>query len=272
VARRSESLVEIRGLRCMRGPRVVLDGVDMDFRRGRVTAIMGPTGAGKTTLLDLVSGRLRPHAGSVRVDGQDLAQLSRGRLIDLRKRIGMLFQNGALLTDLSVFENVAFPLREHTRLPQRMIRDLVLIKLEAVGLRGAQDLMPPQLSGGMARRAALARAIALDPMMVLYDEPFSGQDPISMATLMRLIRSLNDALHLTSVLVSHDVQETAAIADYLYILANGKVIGRGPPKEVRLSPSPAVAQFLDGLPDGPVPFHYPAPTLEQELFEPQGRA
>lgn len=260
-------LVRIRGLRFRHGERVVLDGVDMDFRRGRVTAVMGPSGTGKTTLLRLIGGQLRPDEGTVEVDGRDVHRLPRRELYALRRRIGMLFQSGALLTDLDVFENVAFPLREHTDLPEPMIRDLVLMKLQAVGLRGARRLMPAQLSGGMARRVALARAIALDPMMVLYDEPFTGQDPISMGVLLQLIRLLNDALGLTSIVVSHDVQETAAIADYLYVISDGRVVEHGTPEALARSASPWVRQFMQGLPDGPVPFHYPAPDYAEDLLE-----
>jgi phospholipid/cholesterol/gamma-HCH transport system ATP-binding protein len=261
-------LVRIRGLRFHRGDRAIFDGVDIDILRGKVTAIMGPSGTGKTTLLKLIGGQLRPSAGSIEVDGQNIHALGTRDLYELRKRMGMLFQSGALLTDLDVFENVAYPLREHTDLPESMIRKLVLLKLEAVGLRGARDLMPAELSGGMARRVALARAIALDPMMILYDEPFTGQDPISMGVLVQLIRRLNDAARLTSVIVSHDVAETAAIADDLYVIADGRVIDRGPPAKVRTSGSAWTRQFMQGLPDGPVPFHYPAPPLGGDLFAP----
>lgn len=263
----SETLVEIRALRFSRGSRTIFDGIDLDIRRGRITAIMGPSGTGKTTLLRLIGGQLRPQAGSVRVDGEEVARLSRNELYALRKRMGMLFQSGALLTDLTVFENVAFPLREHTRLSDRMIRDLVLMKLEAVGLRGARDLMPSELSGGMARRVALARAIALDPLMIMYDEPFTGQDPISMGVLVKLIRTLNDALGLTSIIVSHDVAETASIADYIYVIAGGKVIEHGTPAALRDTHSEWARQFLEGLPDGPVPFHYPAPPFADDLLD-----
>lgn len=234
--------------------------------RGKVTAIMGPSGTGKTTLLRLIGGHLRPDDGTVVVDDLDVSRLSRDKLFRLRKRMGMLFQSGALLTDLSVFENVAYPLREHTNLPGSMIRSLVLMKLEAVGLRGARDLMPGELSGGMARRVALARAIALDPKMVMYDEPFSGQDPISRGVLVQLIRRLNDALGLTSILVSHDVQETVAIADYVYILSGAKVVGHGTPEELGRTASEWVDQFMEGLPDGPVPFHYPARDYMEDLL------
>ncbi len=258
--------MRIRGLRFSRGDRIILDGIDLDIRRGLVTAIMGPSGAGKTTLLKLISAQLRPNGGTVEIGGRDVHRLGRRELYRLRTRMGKLFQSGALLTDLSVYDNVAYPLREHTGLPESMIRKLVLMKLEAVGLRGARDLMPSQLSGGMARRVALARAVALDPMVVLYDEPFAGQDPISMGVLMSLIRQLNDASRLTSVLVSHDVHEALGIADYVYIVDDGKVMARGTPDLVRARGSGRVDQFLRGLPDGPVHFHYPAPPLEQDLL------
>lgn len=259
-------LVEIRGLRFARGSRMIFDGVDLDIPRGKVTAIMGPSGTGKTTLLKLIGGQLRPLAGTIRVDGEEVHKLSRDKLYRLRKRMGLLFQSGALLTDLNVFENVAFPLREHTDLPESMIRDLVLMKLEAVGLRGARHLNTSELSGGMARRVALARAIALDPMMIMYDEPFTGQDPISMGVLVNLIRRVNDALSLTSVVVSHDVQETAAISDYIYLLSGGKVVGQGTPDALERSDSEWAQQFLQGLPDGPVPFHYAAEDYAQDLL------
>lgn len=258
-------LVETRGLSFGYGRKRIFDGVDINIPRGRVTAIMGPSGTGKTTLLRLIGGQVRPSGGTVRFDGIDVHGQSRSGLYALRKRMGMLFQNGALLTDLSVFENVAFPLREHTRLPESMIRDLVLMKLEAVGLRGARDLAADELSGGMARRVALARAIALDPEMVMYDEPFTGQDPISLGVLMRLIRALNDALGLTSIIVSHDVAEVLSIADYAYVLSAGKVIAQGTPQAVRETSEARARQFLDGKPDGPVAFHYPAVPLSQDL-------
>ena len=263
---KEKPLVEIRDLHFARGGRKIFDGIDIDIRRGSVTAIMGPSGSGKTTLLRLIGGQLRPARGSIVIDGEHIAELSRGRLYQLRKRMGMLFQHGALLTDMNVFDNVAFPLREHTRLPEPIIRDLVLMKLHAVGLRGARQLMPSELSGGMARRVALARAIMLDPMMIMYDEPFTGQDPISMGVLVRLIRTLNDALGLTSVVVSHDVTETASIADYIYLLSDGKVVGQGTPQELGDSDSRWAQQFLQGLPDGPVPFHYPAPDYVRDLL------
>jgi phospholipid/cholesterol/gamma-HCH transport system ATP-binding protein len=259
-------LVRIRGLCFRRGDRIIFDGVDLDIPRGQVTAIMGPSGTGKTTLLKLIGGQLRPDAGTIEIDGEDVHRLGRGALYALRKRMGMLFQSGALLTDLDVFENVAYPLREHTRLPESILRRLVLMKLEAVGLRGAAGMMPSQISGGMARRVALARAIALDPMMILYDEPFTGQDPISMGVLIDLIRHLNDAAQMTSVVVSHDVAETSGIADRIYLIANGQLMAAGTPAEIASSESPWVRQFMHGEPDGPVHFHYPAPPLREDLL------
>lgn len=255
----------MQGLKFRRGSKIIFDGVDIDIQRGKVTAIMGPSGTGKTTLLKLIGAQLKPQAGSIHVDGMDVQTLKQGPLYELRKRMGMLFQTGALLTDLSVFENVAYPLREHTRLPEALIRDLVLAKLHAVGLRGARDLMPSQLSGGMARRVALARAIALDPMMIMYDEPFAGQDPISMGVLVKLIKSMNDALGVTSIVVSHDVHETSSIADYIYLIAEGKVIDHGTPEQLERSRSEWTQQFLQSLPDGPVKFHYPAPDYKEDL-------
>jgi len=259
-------LVRIRDLHFARGGRPIFDGIDLDIPRGQVTAVMGPSGTGKTTLLKLISGQLRPDAGTVEVDGHNVHALSHRELYRLRTRMGMLFQSGALLTDLNVFDNVAYPLREHTGLPETMIRKLVLMKLEAVGLRGARGLMPSELSGGMARRVALARAIALDPMMIMYDEPFTGQDPISMGVLVTLIHQLNEASRLTSIVVSHDVRETAGIADRIYIIANGKVMAQGTPQEVYACGSEWVHQFIHGEPDGPVHFHYPAPALERDFF------
>lgn len=258
-------LIRIRGLEFARGRRTIFDGVDIDIPRGKVTAIMGPSGCGKTTLLRMIGGQLRPTRGEVEVDGVAVPSLSRRELMRFRRKFGMLFQSGALLTDLSVFENVAFPVREHTQLPEPLIHHLVLMKLEAVGLRAARDLMPSELSGGMARRVALARAIALDPMLIMYDEPFAGQDPISMGVLVRLIRELNDALQMTSIVVSHDVHETATIADYIYVLSRGEVVGHGTPEALANSDSAWVRQFMDALPDGPVPFHYPGSTLSEDL-------
>ncbi|QSA98715.1 ABC transporter ATP-binding protein [Methylococcus sp. EFPC2] len=262
----NEILISIRDLVFSRGDRIIFGGVSLDIPRGKVTAIMGPSGTGKTTLLKLIGGQLRPKSGRVVFDGVHVHGLSLRDLYQLRKRMGMLFQSGALLTDLSVFENVAFPLREHTRLPESMIRTLVLMKLQAVGLRGARDLMPAQLSGGMARRVALARAIALDPLMVMYDEPFTGQDPISMGVLVKLIRDLNRELGLTSVVVSHDVRETASIADYVYLISDGRVVGQGTPEALDRSDSPWIRQFMHGDADGPVPFHYPAPDYFDDLY------
>lgn len=264
-------LVRVRGLHFSHGPRVIYDGIDVDIARGKITTIMGPSGTGKTTLLRIIGGQWRPSAGTAEFDGVNVHQLGTRELFDLRKRMGMLFQNGALLTDLSVFENVAFPIREHTQLPESMIRDLVLMKLEAVGLRGARDLYPSQLSGGMARRVALARAIALDPALVMFDEPFTGQDPISMGVLMRLIRSLNDALGLTSIVVSHDVDEVLSIADYAYVVAGGKVLAHGTAEQVRASQSEYAKQFLQGMPDGPVAFHYKARPYADDLAGGTGR-
>lgn len=261
-----EPLVKIRNLHFAHGSRVIFDGVDIDIPRGKVTAIMGPSGTGKTTLLKLIGGQLYPDSGTILVDGLDVHKLSRKELYKLRMRMGMLFQSGALLTDLSVYDNVAYPLHEHTSLPEPMIHRVVLMKLEAVGLRGARALMPAELSGGMARRVALARAIALDPMMVMYDEPFTGQDPISMGVLAKLIRSLNDAVHLTSIVVSHDVKETAAISDWIYVISRGKVLEYGTPEKLAASESPSVRQFMQGLPDGPVSFHYDAPPFMDDLM------
>jgi phospholipid/cholesterol/gamma-HCH transport system ATP-binding protein len=259
-------LVKIRNLHFAHGTRVIFDGVDIDIPRGEVTAIMGPSGTGKTTLLKLIGGQLYPDCGTILVDGQDVHKLNRKELYKLRMRMGMLFQSGALLTDLSVYDNVAYPLREHTGLPEEIIHHVVLMKLEAVGLRGAKALMPAELSGGMARRVALARAIALDPMMVMYDEPFTGQDPISMGILSKLIRSLNDAVKLTSIVVSHDVKETAAISDWIYVISGGKVLEYGTPEALAASESPSVRQFMLGLPDGPVSFHYDAPPFMDDLM------
>jgi len=264
--RQSDNLVELRELTFRYGQRPILDKINVCFERGKVTTIMGPSGTGKTTLLRLIGGQLKPEQGVVMVDGLNVVQLSRQRLYGLRKRIGLLFQSGALFTSLSVFDNVAFPLREHTRLPESMIRDLVLMKLQAVGLRGARRLMPNELSGGMARRVALARAIALDPMVIMYDEPFTGQDPITLGVIMKLIRMLNDVLGLTSIIVSHDVQEVAAISDAIYLIANGQVVAHGKPQDLEHSGSAWVQQFMHGLPDGPVPFHYPAGDFVRDLL------
>lgn len=260
-----DNLVTVRELHFNRGKRTIYSGVDIDIRRGKITAILGPSGTGKTTLLRLISGQLKPVQGTVDFDGQRVADLSRKDLFELRKRLGMLFQTGALLTDLTVFENVAYPLREHSGLPEAEIYKTVLNKLEAVGLRNARDLMPSELSGGMARRVALARAISLGPDLVMYDEPFTGQDPISMGVLIKLIRSVNDDLGITSVVVSHDVNEVLSIADYAYIVADGKVICHGTAETLRNSESEWVQQFLNGRADGPVTFHYPGPSMEDDL-------
>lgn len=261
-------LVDIRNLTFRRGERVIYDDMSMQFMPGKVTAIMGPSGIGKTTLLRLIGGQLKPDSGHIWFEGQDIPSLNRRDLYQARTKMSMLFQSGALFSDMSVFDNIAFPIREHTKLPETIIRMMVLMKLEAVGLRGARDLMPAELSGGMARRAALARAIALDPQLVMYDEPFAGQDPISMGVIVRLIRSLNDALGLTSIVVSHDVNEVMSIADYVYIVAERRVIGHGTPSELRQHESPLVQQFLQGLADGPVPFHFKAKDYATDLLEP----
>ena len=258
-------LVEISDLHFSYGERPILTGVTMQFGRGKVIAVMGGSGSGKTTILRLIGGMLRPSSGTVRVAGQTIAMLDRRALYAVRRKMGMLFQFGALFTDMSVFENVAFPLREHTDLPEELIRDLVLMKLNAVGLRGAHALMPAEISGGMARRVALARAIALDPQLILYDEPFAGLDPISLGVTANLIHALNSALGATSVLVTHDVAESLKIADYVYFIANGKVAAQGTPDELAHSTDPFVRQFVDGAPDGPVPFHYPAPAYAADL-------
>jgi phospholipid/cholesterol/gamma-HCH transport system ATP-binding protein len=262
----SAAIVEIRDLAYTINGRPVFAGLDMDFPRGRVTAVMGPSGTGKTTLLRLITGQVAADAGSLMVAGQDMRAIRRADLYVLRRRMGMLFQNGALLTDLSVFENVAFPLREHTDLPERLIRQLVLTKLQAVGLRGAAELMPAELSGGMSRRVALARAIVMDPEILIYDEPFVGLDPISLGVILRLIRRLNDALGITSIVVSHDVQEISTVADVVFLLSGGKVVARGTPQQLQSYPSEIVRQFIGGLADGPVPFHFPAPDYFGELL------
>ncbi|WP_423823364.1 ABC transporter ATP-binding protein [Salinisphaera sp. SPP-AMP-43] len=265
------SLVHVRDLHFCIGSRTIYNGVDIDIARGRITAIMGPSGTGKTTLLRLISGQWKADSGQVHFDGQAIDRLSQRGLFEQRKRMGMLFQSGALLTDLSVYDNVAFPLREHTKLPERLIRDIVLMKLEAVGLRGARDLAPAELSGGMARRVALARAIALDPEMIMYDEPFAGQDPISMGVLLRLIRRLNDVLGLTSIVVSHDVKETLGIADYVYVISDGQVVDHGPPEHIRNSSSAWVQQFITASADGPVPFHYADTPYADDLLKENGK-
>ena len=265
----STSLVELRDLTFGYGERVVLDNISLTLPRGKVTALMGASGGGKTTVLRLIGGQNRAQKGELRLYGtdgfQDVGALNQVDLYAARRRMGMLFQFGALFADLSVFENVAFPLREHTVLPEALIRDIVLMKLNAVGLRGARDLMPSEVSGGMARRVALARAIVLDPELVMYDEPFAGLDPISLGTAARLIRQLNDAMGLTSVFVSHELEQTFAIADQIIILANGKIAAQGTPEEVRQSTDPLVSQFVNARPDGPVQFHYPGPSIGQDF-------
>lgn len=259
------NLVEIRDLQFAYGERQILSGVNMDFSRGKIIAVMGGSGSGKTTILRLIGGQLQPQEGAVCVDGQTVHELDSKNLYALRRKMGMLFQHGALFTDLSVFENVAFTLREHTDLPESLIHDLVLMKLHAVGLRNAQHLMPSQMSGGMARRVALARAIALDAQLLMYDEPFAGLDPISMGVIANLIRKLNNALGSTSILVSHDVQESFLIADFVYFLSQGKVIAQGTPAEMLASDDPYVRQFVHAETDGPVPFHYPGKSIAQDL-------
>jgi len=260
------AIVDIRNLDYAVNGRPVFAGLDIQFQRGLVTAVMGPSGTGKTTLLRLITGQVSADTGSIVVAGENLSTLSRANLYVLRGRMGMLFQNGALLTDLSVFENVAFPLREHTDLPERLIRELVLTKLQAVGLRGAAQLMPAELSGGMGRRVALARAIVMDPEILIYDEPFVGLDPISLGVILRLIRRLNDTLGITSIVVSHDVKEISTVADQVFLLSGGKVVAGGTPQQLRSDTSEIVKQFVGGLADGPVPFHFPAPDYFGELL------
>jgi phospholipid/cholesterol/gamma-HCH transport system ATP-binding protein len=258
-------LVECRDLRFGYGERPILDGVAFTVPQGKVTALMGASGGGKTTVLRLVGGQVRAQAGQLLFDGQDIGALDRDGLYAARRRMGMLFQFGALFTDLSVFDNVAFPLREHTGLSEALVRDIVLMKLNAVGLRGARDLMPAQISGGMARRVALARAIALDPELIMYDEPFAGLDPISLGTSAQLIRRLNDTLGITSIVVSHDLEETFRIADQVIILANGRIAAQGTPAQVMASDDPLVRQFVHAQPEGPVHFHYPGPSVDQDF-------
>jgi phospholipid/cholesterol/gamma-HCH transport system ATP-binding protein len=266
-AQAGDAVIEVRDVRYAIGGRVIFDGLDVTAVRGRITAFMGPSGTGKTTLLRLITGQVHAERGSVKVFGQEVSQMSRAELFALRRRMGMLFQNGALLTDIDVYENVAFPLRAHTKLPESLIRQLVLTKLHAVGLRGAARLMPVELSGGMARRVALARAIVMDPDILIYDEPFVGLDPISMGVICRLIKQMNEALGITSIVVSHDVQELASIAHESFLLSEGKVVAQGTPQELHASAIPEVKQFMGGLPDGPVPFHYPAPDYRTQLLE-----
>jgi phospholipid/cholesterol/gamma-HCH transport system ATP-binding protein len=259
------NLVEIRDLQFSYGDRPILSNLSMDFPRGKLIAVMGGSGSGKTTVLRLIGGQIRPQRGTISVNGEVVHQLDTENLYRLRRKMGMLFQFGALFTDLTVFENVAFPLREHTDLPEEVLRDLVLMRLNAVGLRNAAQLKPNEISGGMARRVALARAIALDPELIMYDEPFAGLDPISMGVTANLIRNLNDTLGSTSILVSHDVNETFSIADYVYFLSGGKIVAQGTPEEMRASNDPYVKQFVNAEPDGPVPFHYPGKSLAEDL-------
>ncbi|TFV93953.1 ABC transporter ATP-binding protein [Oxalobacteraceae bacterium OM1] len=259
------NLVEIRDLHFSYGSRPILSGLQMDFPRGKVIAVMGGSGSGKTTILRLIGGQLEASSGTITVDGKAVNARDIGGLYAMRRRMGMLFQHGALFTDLTAFENVAFPLREHTDLPEELLRDLVLMKLQAVGLRNAADLKPAEISGGMARRVALARAIALDPQLIMYDEPFAGLDPISMGVTANLIRRLNDALGSTSILVSHDVHESFEIADYVYFLSAGTIVAHGTPAQMRASSDPYVKQFVHAEADGPVPFHYPGRTLAEDL-------
>lgn len=262
----NENIIEIRDLVFTRGARRIFDGLNVDIKRGEVTALMGPSGTGKTTLLRLITRQLRPDSGQILVDGVDIGGLGKKKLYELRTRFGMLFQNGALLTDMSVFENVAFPLREHTDLSNRLIRHVVLTKLHAVGLRGAADMMPQELSGGMARRVALARAMVMDPDIVIYDEPFVGLDPISMGVIVRLVRRMNDALGITSILVSHDVDEISTVSDTTYLLSDGKVAASGRPADLNKASSELVRQFMHGMADGPVAFHYSAPDYAEQLL------
>ena len=263
----TDSIVSLKGVDFSYAPgeRTILSGLNMEFPRGKVVAVMGGSGCGKTTVLRLIGGQVSAQQGQVLFEGQDVGQMNTQQLMAVRRRMGMLFQFGALFTDMSVFENVAFPLREHTKDSEETLRDLVLMKLNAVGLRGARDLMPSQISGGMARRVALARAIALDPPLIMYDEPFAGLDPISLGITARLIRDMNQALGATSILVTHDIPETFEIADYVYFIANGKIAAEGTPDDLRASTDPFVQQFVSANPDGPVPFHYPGKTLLEDF-------
>lgn len=261
----SASLVELRNVTFGYGDRTILRDLSLQVPRGKVTALMGASGGGKTTVLRLIGGQQRAQQGQVLVAGQDVGQMDAKQLYAMRRRMGMLFQFGALFTDMSVLDNVAFPLREHTTLSEEMVRDIVLMKLHAVGLRGARDLMPSEISGGMARRVALARAIALDPELIMYDEPFAGLDPISLGTAASLIRTLNDALGLTSIVVSHDLEETFHVADHVVILGAGGVAAQGSPEQVRQSSDPLVQQFIHARAEGPVPFHYPGPSLDEDF-------
>jgi phospholipid/cholesterol/gamma-HCH transport system ATP-binding protein len=265
-ARADGAVVSLQEVIFSRSERRILSGLTLHAERGRITAIMGGSGSGKTTILNLIGGRIRPDSGKVIVDGQSVPELDTDALFALRKRMALLFQTGALFTDLSVFENVAFPIREHTKLPEALLRTVVLMKLETVGLRGARDLMPSELSGGMARRVALARAIAFEPMIIMYDEPFTGLDPISKGVIAKLIKELNETLGITSIVVSHDVAETCMISDYAYIVGEGRIIGEGDPQLLQHSTSEHVRQFMEGLPDGPVPYQHPAGDYMQDLM------
>lgn len=265
-ARADGAVVSLQDVIFSYGGRPILKGLSLHAERGGVTAIMGGSGSGKTTVLNLIGGRIRPDSGRVIVDGQSVPDLDTDALFALRKRMALLFQSGALFTDLSVFENVAFPIREHTHLPEQLLRSVVLMKLETVGLRGARDLMPSELSGGMARRVALARAIAFEPMIIMYDEPFTGLDPISKGVIAKLIKELNETLGITSIVVSHDVAETCMISDYAYIVGEGRIIGEGDPAVLQKSSSAHVRQFMEGLPDGPVPYQHPAGDYLQDLI------
>ena len=262
----SEPLVQLTDVNFTYGARPVLMGINMTIPKGKVVAIMGISGGGKTTTLRLIGGQLKATSGEVRVAGRDMSELGSGELYKMRRKMGMLFQFGALFTDMSVFDNVAFQIREHTDLPEDMIRDLVMMKLHAVGLRGVHDLMPSELSGGMARRVALARAIALDPMLIMYDEPFAGLDPIALSIIGDLIRTLNDALGASSIIVTHDVQESLKIVDYVYFVSEGRIVAEGTAEEIKASGTPYVHQFIWGETDGPVPFQYPAPPYREEIF------
>ncbi len=262
----SDNFVEISDLHFAHNDHWVFKNINLRIQRGKITAIMGPSGAGKTTILHLISAQLRPQLGKVLVNNVDIHSLDQSELYKTRRLMGMLFQSGALFTNLSVFENIAFPLREHTKLPEDIIRDVVLMQLEMVGLRGARELMPNELSGGMARRVALARALALNPGLMMYDEPFTGQDPITMGVLVKLIKHLNDILGLTSIIVSHDVAETIGIADYVYVIADSKVIGEGTAQQIMNDKSPLINQFINGLADGPVPFRYQAKKYSEDLL------
>lgn len=262
----NEPLLEIKDVHFSFGANEIYRGLNLRVHKGQVTAIIGPSGCGKSTLLNFVGGRLYPNSGSVICDGVEVSGLRRGPLFKFRQRLGMMFQASALLTDFSVFDNVAFPVRQNTDLSETLIRHLVLMKLEMVGLRGARDLMPAELSGGMARRVALARAIAMDPLLVMYDEPFTGLDPISMGVIVKLIREVNDTLDMTSLVVTHDVREACTIADYMYLLGDGRVIGEGTPDQMQESDVAEVRQFMNGLPDGPVRYHYPAPEYADDFM------